>query len=183
MKCSNCQTELEEINFRGIKVNECRDCQGRWFDRNELRKAKDNTDEDLRWLDFDPFTVRGEGFYVVSKKGAACPKCSQPMSVTTYANSGVIVDKCEQCEGVWLQDGEFKKIIAYLEDLITSESASEYVIDSFKQLIEIVTGPEDKISEVKDFLVVLKLLKLRAAVEHSKIAATTNKIYQYLPFL
>jgi len=183
MKCSNCQSELEQIDFRGITVNECPGCQGRWFDRGELQKAKDNTDEDLCWLDFDPFVKKEGHFNVVSEEGEACPKCSQKMTALSYANSGVVIDKCEQCRGVWLQGGEFKKIIAYLEGLVTSHSATEYVVDSFKQFLEIVTGPEDKVSEAKDFLVVLKLLKLRAAVEHSKIAEATNKIYQYLPFL
>lgn len=183
MKCPNCQSELDQIDFRGIIVDECINCQGRWFDRNELRKAKDNTDEDLRWLDFDPFSAKADQFHMFSQDGKVCPKCSQKMTELTYANSMVIIGKCENCEGVWLEGGEFKKIIAYLEDLITMESASEYVIDSLKQFFEIVTGPEKKLAEIKDFMVILKLLKLRAAVEHSKIAATTNKIYQYLPFL
>jgi len=105
------------------------------------------------------------------------------MSILTYSNSGVVIEKCEECAGIWLEDGEFKKIITYLENLITSESATEYVVDSIKKFFEIIAGSENKVSEVKDFLVILKLLKLRAAVEHTKIAATTNKIYQYLPFL
>lgn len=183
MNCSNCQNELDQIDFRGIVINECPSCHGRWFDREELQKAKDNTDEDLRWLDFDPFVKKEKHFNVIPEEGGICPKCSEKMIPLAYANSGVVIDKCEQCRGVWLGDGEFRKIIAYLENLVTTHSVSEYVIDSFKQFSEIVTGPDDRISEAKDFLVVLKLLKLRAAVEHSKIAELTNKIYQYLPFL
>lgn len=183
MQCARCRCELEQIDFKNITVNECPECHGWWFDRGELQKAKDNTDEDLRWINFDPFTKKGNRFNRVSVAAGACPKCSQPMTTLTYANSGVEIEKCERCRGVWLKHGEFKKIIAYLEDLVVSHSASEYVIDSIKQLLDIVTGSEEKISEVKDFLVVLKLLKLRAAVEHSKIAAVTNKIYEYLPFL
>lgn len=183
MDCVECKKKLEVINFRGIEVNECQECQGRWFDRGELRKAKDNTDEDLRWLDFDPFDPRGDKFFIVSNAGGACPKCSRPMETLTYASSGVGIERCAQCEGVWLRDAEFKKIIYFLENIITSESASEYVVDTLKQFLDIVLGKEKRVSEVKDFLVVLKLLKLRAAVEHSKIAEATNKIYQYLPFL
>ncbi len=183
MKCPHCQSELGQIDFRGIMINECADCQGRWFDRSELEKAKNNTDEDLCWIDFDPFIKREKHFNVIPADGGACPKCDQPMISLAYAQSGVQIKKCEQCRGIWLKDGEFKKIIGYLENLVTTHSASEYVIDSLKQLMEIVTGPDDRASEVKDFLVVLKLLKLRAAVEHSKIADATNKIYQYLPFL
>ena len=115
MQCSSCQIPLKDIQFRGISIHECSECLGRWFDRGELTKAKDNADEDLRWLDFDPFDVKSNKFFVVSNEGLACPKCAQQMVVSTYANSGVSIDKCEQCEGVWLKDGEFKKIIDYLE--------------------------------------------------------------------
>ena len=183
MNCSNCQNELNPIDFRGIVINECPNCHGRWFDRDELQKAKDNTDEDLCWLDFDPFDKKERHFNNIPDEGGVCPKCSEKMIKLAYANSGVVIEKCEQCRGVWLQDGEFRKIIAYLENLITTHSVSEYVADSFKQFLEIVTGPESRVSETKDFLVVLKLLKLRAAIEHSKIAELTNKVYQYLPFL
>ena len=183
MNCSNCQNELDQIDFRGIVINECSQCHGRWFDREELQKAKDNTDEDLRWLDFDPFEKKEKHFNVTPDEGGICPKCSEGMISLAYASSGVVIEKCEQCRGVWLHDGEFRKIIAYLENLLTTRSASEYAVDSFKQFLEIMTGAEDRASEAKDFLVVLKLLKLRAAIEHSKIAELTNKIYQYLPFL
>jgi len=183
MKCPTCTSELEQIGFRGITVKECSGCQGRWFGRDELQKAKDNTDEDLRWLDFDPFVKAGKHFKVVSDQGGSCPQCAKNMTALTYADSGVTIGKCEACRGVWLNDGEFKKIIAYLEDLIVSHKASEYVVDSFRQLMDIVTAQKDRGVETKDFLVVLKLLKLRAAVEHSKLTEATNKIYQYLPFL
>jgi Zn-finger nucleic acid-binding protein len=183
MKCSTCQKELDQIDFRGIVINECSGCHGRWFDREELQKAKNNTDEDLRWLDFDPFSKKEKHFNVLPENGGLCPKCSEPMVTLAYAKSGVVIEKCEQCHGVWLHGGEFKKIIAHLENYLTTHSASEYAVDSFKQFLEIVTHPEDRASEFKDFLVVLKLLKLRAAVEHSKIADLTNKIYHYLPFL
>jgi len=182
MKCPDCQKELEQISFRGIQIEECLHCKGRWFDREGLKKAKDNTDEDLRWLDFDPFGREAGQFKVVSE-GSMCPKCSVKMSSLTYENSKVTIDRCGNCQGIWLHHGEFKKIIEYLEHLIATESASEYVVDSFKKFLEIVTGPEDTVSEAKDFLAVLKLLKLRFTVEHPGMAEMSDKIYQYLPFL
>ncbi|MBN1870680.1 MAG: zf-TFIIB domain-containing protein [Candidatus Omnitrophica bacterium] len=183
MKCPHCKKDLEQIDFRGIVINECPQCRGRWFDRGELQKAKDNMDEDLCWLDFDPFSKKEKHFSMVPEEGGICPKCTENMAMLAYANSGVVIEKCEQCRGVWLKEGEFKKIVAYLENVLTTRSVSEYVADSFKQFVEIMAGPEDRASEARDFLVVLKLLKLRAAIEHSKIAELTNKIYQCLPFL
>ena len=36
MKCPKCGMELIEINYRGIKVDECSGCEGIWLDVGEL---------------------------------------------------------------------------------------------------------------------------------------------------
>lgn len=182
MNCPDCHSTLEETDFKGIAIHECPRCRGRWFDRGELRKAKEHTDEDIRWLDFDPFGKSPDAFHVVSK-GKPCPVCDEPMLSLAYENSAVVIGRCEKCRGIWLGHGEFEKMISYLEELVSRESAGEYVRDSFKQFLEIANGSEDFGSELKDFLVVLKLLRLRLGVEHPTLAKTINKIYQYLPFM
>lgn len=181
MKCPDCQNELQTIDCKGIMIDECIKCKGKWFDRDELRRAKDRTDDNLRWLDFDPFGKDAEQLSVASE-GRICPKCSKKMSSLKYADSKVIIDKCLNCKGVWLDPGEFIKVIRYLENRINSETAKEYIKDTFKQFIEIFSGPEGVISEVKDFLAVLYLLELRIAVEHPGLAEASRKIYQATPF-
>ena len=181
MKCPACENKLETVDCRGIEIDECINCRGRWFDRDELRKAKDKQDDDIRWLDFDPF---GEdaGKLGVSSEGKKCPKCLEKMSSIRYGNSGVIIDKCSSCEGVWLDHGEYERIIRYLEDLLSAKPAKEYAKDTFKEFLEILTGPEGVASEVKDFLAIVNLLQLRIAVEHPGIAATSQTIYASTPF-
>jgi len=49
MECPACQDKLEPINCKDIAVDECISCKGRWFDRGELRRAKDKEDDDIRW--------------------------------------------------------------------------------------------------------------------------------------
>lgn len=181
MKCPNCRNKLEAIDCKGIEVDECVSCKGRWFDRGELRKAKDKEDDDIRWLDFDPFGKDAAQLSVPSE-GKNCPKCSKRMSSLNYRSSGVIIDKCSSCEGVWLDHREFEKIINYLEELVLTKSAKKYTADTFKQFVEIFGGPEGVVSEVKDFLAVLYLLQLRIAVENPKLAELSQKIYQYTPF-
>ncbi|MCK5581240.1 MAG: zf-TFIIB domain-containing protein [Candidatus Omnitrophica bacterium] len=182
MNCPDCKKELGQVEFRDITIHECVDCKGRWFDRDELRKAKDNADEDLRWLDFDPFGQEA-GANTVEADSKACPKCSTSMSSLTYDKSNVVIEKCSQCHGVWVHCGEFEKIIRYLEDLVSTKTAPGYVKNSVAQFLEIVTGPEGVVAEVKDFLVVTKLLEVRAGVEHPHLAEAVNKIYQYFPFI
>jgi Zn-finger nucleic acid-binding protein len=181
MKCPDCRNELKPIDCKGIQIDECVNCKGKWFDRGELRKAKDRQDEDLRWLDFDPFGKDAEQLSVASA-GKVCPKCSVKMSALKYKDSQVVIDKCSSCKGVWLDPKEFYKIIRFLENKVNTETSEEYVRDTFKQFIEIFTGPEGVISEVKDFLAILYLLELRIAVENPLLASTSQKIYQNTPF-
>lgn len=36
MKCPKCGMELIEIDYKGIKVDKCSDCEGIWLDAGEL---------------------------------------------------------------------------------------------------------------------------------------------------
>ena len=182
MKCVDCPGQLKQVDYNSIKIEECSSCRGIWFDRGELDKAKDQTDEDLRWLDFDPFGDEANQF-LVDSKNRACPRCSANMDSLSYEKSKVIINKCLVCYGIWVPQGQFKKIVKYLEDIITSESSSEYVKDSLKHFLEIFSGKDDIRSEVKDFLVVLKLLKMRVVAEHPELEEAAKRIFQYLPFL
>lgn len=181
MKCPDCKSKLQQVNCKGIIIDECIKCKGKWFDRDELRKAKDRTDDDLRWLDFDPFGEDAEQLSVAAE-GKVCPKCSKKMLSLKYIDSKVIIDKCICCKGIWLDPGEFAKIIRYLENKVCAKTEAEYLKDTFKQFTEVFTGPEGLISEVKDFLAVLYLLELRIAVEHPHLAKASLRIYQSTPF-
>jgi Zn-finger nucleic acid-binding protein len=181
MICPNCQTELKPIDLKGIVIHECPECKGKWLKRDQLRLAKDRQDEHLRWLDFDPFGKDADTLSVASE-GKVCPECARMMSSLKYRQSEIIIDKCPKCEGIWLDHGELGKIIRYLERLLSSETAKEYVKDSFGQFIEIFKGREGFISEVKDFLAVFYLLRLRIAVDHPKLSKASEYIYKYTPF-
>ena len=39
MKCPKCGMELIEIEYRGIKVDKCSECDGVWLDAGELEAA------------------------------------------------------------------------------------------------------------------------------------------------
>jgi len=53
MKCPNCKKPLERTIFYNVEVNYCPICLGMWFEKDELRWAKDAKDRNLRWLDID----------------------------------------------------------------------------------------------------------------------------------
>ena len=53
MNCPLDGTTLEIHTIHSVDVEECPQCKGLWFEQGELRKAKDDADPDLNWLDFD----------------------------------------------------------------------------------------------------------------------------------
>lgn len=180
MKCPKCDHILKVIDFKGIQLDECENCNGKWFDSDELRKAKDRADDDLRWLDFELFEDKAYK-YNTSSTMLFCPKCRSDMIALTYVDSKVIIDKCNKCMGVWLDGQEFEKIIKFLNKIVISLRASQYAKETVKEFSEILTGPENRISEIKDFLTVLWLFQLRLAVENPWTIELSNKINKYSP--
>jgi len=181
MLCPEDGMELRETDCHGVKIHECPKCLGRWFDRDELRRAKDRTDEDLRWLDFDPFA--GEAKRPEASKGTRlCPKDSVPMGYIQYEKSGVRVDKCSKCHGIWLDHGEFERIIKHLENEVNSETFGDYERQAIRELGQVFGGPEGPMSELRDFFSVLHLLRMRWVVEHPGISETLDAISLGSPF-
>jgi len=181
MKCPICFINLKRESFHGVFVYHCEKCKGIWFDKDELKKAKDNTDNNLRWLNFDLFEEK-VGKYHTSASERKCPVDATKMLQQKYAKSNVIVDTCPSCQGVWLDNNEFGKIIKYLHNKIYSESSKEYSSVLLKQLMEVATGKEDKISEINDLLAVSRILETRLAVEHPWSIKLYQFLYQNLPF-
>ncbi|MBI2034356.1 MAG: zf-TFIIB domain-containing protein [Candidatus Levybacteria bacterium] len=163
--CPSCGSNLKQKNYNGVRIDECERCNGMWFDKDELRRAKDATDDDLRWLDFDLFEKK-EGKFSAIKTDKKCPSCSSQMQSLQYMDSKVTIDVCPSCNGVWLDNNELKKIVQYLENIVVSKTSSEYTGDMAKQFQEIITGPESTASELKDFLAVVRLFDQRLLAEN-----------------
>jgi len=168
MVCPICKIDLEESLFHNTDVNYCPKCYGIWFEEDELRQAKDEKDKELQWLDTDLWAdpkklkiLHGIRF---------CPACRLPLYEVYYGNSGIIVDICTVCSGVWLDRGEFKKIIKYLQEKSNYEILHNYVLDLLKEGFEVFIGPETFKEEVSDFLALFKVLNYKFTTQHPHIA-------------
>ena len=180
MQCPKCSEEMHRQAIGKVEVDECSNCNGVWFDEDELRKAKDKTDSDLNWMDFDLWKHADQ--FQVSAKPIKCPKCSIDMAGILYGKTGIEVDHCVKCKGIWLDGGEFKKIIEALTDELETKSALEYVKASLGEAIEIFAGPESFLSEWRDFLTIMTMLEYRVLAEnpelHDKLAAVQEEIHR-----
>lgn len=175
MTCPSCKkTKLEKSVLSGVGIDYCPKCLGLWFEEDELRWAKDSKDNDLRWLDIDLW--KDEKKFKISSNRKVCPHDRMPLYEVNYGDSNIKVDVCNVCYGIWLDRGEFKKIINYLQNRASKEVLSNYFKNLREELWEIFSGPEDLGEEIGDFLAILKLFTYKFSTQHSVIAKIISKL-------
>ena len=162
--CPICKTKLDQAIFSGVEVDYCPSCLGIFFEDNELKLAKDYKDRNLRWLDIDLW--KDETKFKITPGIRLCPSCRLPLYEVYYGDSRVIVDVCNLCQGIWLDRGEFKRIVDYLKEKADWEVLNNYAKNLVEETFEIFTGPENFREEILDFLTVLKLLHYKFAANH-----------------
>lgn len=168
MNCPNCNIDLETKPAGPVEVDACPQCQGVWYEGEELRLAKDASDTDLKWLDFEIWKDWDSLELNLTK--ILCPQCSQKLVSVKYAETPVEIDCCPTCKAIWLEEGEFAAIVDALKLEMVSKPFSQYVKASVQEAVEIVTGPESLTSEWKDFRTVLRLAQYRLLAENSRAA-------------
>jgi hypothetical protein len=99
-----------------------------------------------------------------------CPQCR------------IEIDYCLRCQGVWLDPGEFEKIIGALEAELVSKEVPEFISASLQEAREILSGPESVFSEWRDFLTVLRMLEYRVLSENPRVARALAAIQVANPF-
>ncbi len=168
MTCPNNHKEaMQKVLFHNVEVDYCPECLGIWFDKDELKLAKDDKDKELNWLDFDIW--RDKGKFKIANSSKRCPVCRVALSEVHYDDSKVKVDFCKRCQGIWLDRGEFKQIIIYLMRKSDYELLHHYTKNLVVSLWEVFTGPAKFREELEDFFMMLKLFNYKFMVQHPHI--------------
>lgn len=119
MNCPACSSQLDVIMYENIEIESCRGCGGQWLDDTELKKIVDQRD-----VYFDQ-QKRAEVAKSIKRtqltdnnvdRKMTCPKCSGSTKSINYSgDSGIIIDRCSGCKGIWLDAGELEKIQMFVE--------------------------------------------------------------------
>jgi hypothetical protein len=174
MECPNDNEYLEKILFHNVEVDYCPRCLGVWFDKDELRQAKDDKDNQLNWIDFDLW--RDKKKFQVLHTDKHCPVDRVGLSEVRYDQAKTKVDFCKMCGGIWLDRGEFKQIINYLKNKSDYEILHHYTKNIVLELWEVFSGPEKFRSELEDFLMVLKLFNYKFETQHPYLTALVEEL-------
>jgi Zn-finger nucleic acid-binding protein len=118
MKCPRDGTALSRVQLLGLELDKCHKCDGIWFDRGELERIRDaqveGAEELLEKKYGDPTFEEG-----AVEAHMRCPRCGDARlrrQSYTY-DRPVKIDRCERCQGVWLDDSELDTIIGEKKQL------------------------------------------------------------------
>ncbi len=165
---------MNKTVFHNNEIDCCHSCLGIWFEKDEFRTSKDEKEKTLNWLDVDLWDK--EDKFRISKEEKQCPSCNLPLYEVEYDDSETKIDFCSQCEGIWLDRGEFKKIMSYLKDRGAYQIMNSYARTLIEEVGEVFTGPESLEEEIADVLTVLSLLKYRFAGKYPFLAKMISEI-------
>ncbi len=169
MKCPSCENqEIQSCQIGPVKIDSCEKCGGLWFDTDELRKVKDIKISDANWFDIDLWKDESKFSSVVAEK--TCPKCEKALYRIKYDNSDIEIDICKDCKGIWLDKGEFEKVLKYIKDTSYSEIVHNYTKNLVQEIKEVFTGPENFKSEVADVLMLVDFFKYKFLTQHEKLS-------------
>lgn len=180
MKCPHCSVEFVSANLSEVPVHECPSCHGIWFERGELEQTADHAAPNLAWMDFELW--KDQELFNVTESALKCPADGQGMAAIHYGDTGVTVDHCVKCGGVWLDAGEFENLILALKDEAAAMPASTYVKTALHEATELVSGDKSFASEWRDFATVLRLMEYRLLVENPRLNKLLVDFARLSPF-
>ncbi len=110
MKCPRHGAELVVEHHKGIEIDRCPECSGRWLDHHELDILEDKAYDDER--------PKGTRVYGRRSSELRCPRCGELMQAFNYRARNLEIDYCAQEHGFWLDAGEEKQVGDLMEQRI-----------------------------------------------------------------
>ena len=107
MKCPRCNVDIkptEPGEYGFVTLDICPDCKGAWFDKGELDRVDDSV-----WVDAEREIEMREA--ESDHEGLKFPLCDAMLQAISPVDAAeLIIDRCPNCEGFWLDDGELEKM-------------------------------------------------------------------------
>jgi len=97
---------MAQIDHNGIIIDCCTHCNGLWFDHMEIERLQKLKGSEV----IDRGSSRtGANFDTI--RDVSCPRCNIPMLMLSESGKDPFsYEFCPQCNGIFLDAGEFKKM-------------------------------------------------------------------------
>jgi Zn-finger nucleic acid-binding protein len=115
MKCPRCGSALNTVEYDGVQVEVCSSCKGEWLHAGELEKIVEHHDEVFTPEEIASLDAVNQEVFTdenLDHDELNCPNCANVrMEHFNYGDtSGIILHKCPDCGGIWMDKDELKKV-------------------------------------------------------------------------
>jgi len=119
--CPRCTAALSTVLYEGVEIETCGICGGHWLDADELGQIVRTVEKSFTAEEIATLRVLRKNVFRIEDVGGGrllCPKClGKKLNPFNYAStSGITLDKCPQCRGIWLDKNELEMVQALVED-------------------------------------------------------------------
>jgi len=107
---------MSQRSFFGVLLDTCQHCAGIFFDEGEVCQIRERGG--VRAFDELDSMIQPEPGHedATGHDGRDCPACHQTMRRFRYLySSPVVLDSCDGCGGIWIDNGELQQMREYME--------------------------------------------------------------------
>lgn len=120
MHCPRCKTNLVGDEYEGVQVERCPGCRGFWIPGTRLADIIEKRERAFSLEEIEAYRQVHElrrGLVNQADSKTVCPQCGVAMQQNryTYAQE-VLIDRCLEGHGVWLDEGEVEHIQMAVEE-------------------------------------------------------------------
>jgi Zn-finger nucleic acid-binding protein len=120
MNCPRCKAVLVEDEYEGVKVERCPACRGFWIPGTRLADIIEKREKTFSLEEIETYRQIHEsrrGLFNEADSETVCPQCGEVMQQNRYNYAQeVLIDRCAQGHGVWLDQGEVEHIQMAVEE-------------------------------------------------------------------
>lgn len=103
VNCPKDNSPLSHATVRGIEVDKCSSCGGMWLDTLELDQLEDTV--------YAQDQLKGSLIGSAVDSHFPCPRCGASLAQFDYRYYGLILERCPNGDGFWLDADEDKQVL------------------------------------------------------------------------
>jgi Zn-finger nucleic acid-binding protein len=110
---------MRDVAYEGVRIHTCDGCGGEFIGSGELALIVRTRNERFPEAEAVDLSQIKPTFGVPAsekERTLSCPECASSMSVVNYGgDSGIFVDRCSACGGLFLDSGELENVQILME--------------------------------------------------------------------
>jgi Zn-finger nucleic acid-binding protein len=159
-------------NYRafGMAFLGCAACKGMFLSLDEMRRLKDKVGAtSLRWMNEEINQLERASAVATGRR---CPRDPDArMAGVILGQSGLMMDVCPRCHGVWLDQDEFDEMVQYLRRELDAMSPRDFEAAELRELKAVAAGSaEGRGRELRDAMATINALLNTAIAQHPTLA-------------